>query len=664
MTSRTRSPSRPARWLLLLGGISSFALIVVAALDFGDPLESARQELRARADERSDLIQSAWSTLRRSPADLTVSADLAVFVGEAHPLNGVPEPVRATSSRLFSVLLDAANSAAALGDVQAAIARAEDALARVPDDPRAGEARLHLARWNAAQGRTAEVLRHRSDLLESPDRAVPFDGTALGLLACLVEPIDRSSAFEILSSELECLPAPIDRVLIEGDGEVKIAWDPWWLVLEERLRAAASSPRQTSSNAAPNWNQAFRRSARAAEAVRLFFGPTISATDDRWTLLSRQNAMFATRSFPAQQGVRVLAVRPESLVSSLHAAPRQTLSNDPNVVADKGSDSTFIVRFDHEPALSVARLPDEGRRWLEGTSIGFTLHKDDPLRAGRAEAFRLRVVRFGLVLLALAVLCASYFAARAMERSRRLARLRSTFVASVSHDLRTPIQSILLMSETLERGRVAAEKSRARYFSSIRQEAQRLRRFVEDLLDGARIDRGEGPRIERRDVDVAAFTSDLESAMRERAEATGGLLTVVQSALPESLYLDADGVHRAVWNLFENALRYGKSAADPPRVTIEISFADGVLGIDVRDEGPGIPARFRETVFNPFERARDAQDSTGVQGDTGTGLGLSIVQAITRAHGGDAQLVPSARGAHFTATFKTTFPEDAAGGAA
>ena len=70
----------------------------------------------------------------------------------------------------------------------------------------------------------------------------------------------------------------------------------------------------------------------------------------------------------------------------------------------------------------------------------------------------------------------------------------------------------------------------------------------------------------------------------------------------------------------------------------------------VADAGPGIPRRYRETVFRPFERLADRSQRTGIQGDTGTGLGLSIVRAIALAHGGDAECLDRERGTAFRMT--------------
>ena len=291
-----------------------------------------------------------------------------------------------------------------------------------------------------------------------------------------------------------------------------------------------------------------------------------------------------------------------------------------------------------------------------------SVHHPDPWGNLRSEQARRRGLRLGLGALAIGVLASALLAVRSMARARRLDALRRTFVASVSHDLRTPTQSVLLLAETLEQGRIATPEARGRYVTGIRREAQRMRRLVEDLLDVARLERGEGARIERRPVDMESFLNELESAMEERAKEAGTRLELTCGSLPRQLDLDADSVHRSIWNLFENALRHGRWPDRKPEIAVEVDGDERELIVTVTDSGPGIPARFASKAFEPFERLHAAKD---LNADTGTGLGLSIVRALARAHGGDVELEarPDQRsGARFRARFATGKNDSPSGG--
>jgi two-component system phosphate regulon sensor histidine kinase PhoR len=272
-----------------------------------------------------------------------------------------------------------------------------------------------------------------------------------------------------------------------------------------------------------------------------------------------------------------------------------------------------------------ARIP------LPASSLAFTLRHRDPDSLASAEAERLRLLRGALFALAGGCAAGGALTARVLRRQRRLDALRSRFIAGVSHDLRTPLASILLVTENLESG-VGGEEARARYHKALRREAARLRRLIDDVLDFARLERGEAPRLEREELDLAAFAERLAVDLGARVEERGRAFACEHGALPATAVIDAAAVRRALENLVENALKHGTG-------TVRLGFAarDGHLRIMVADEGPGVPPAERERVFEPFERHPTNGADVG-----GTGLGLAIVRSIARAHGGAARVVPGA----------------------
>lgn len=633
-------PGRPAarglrlgarEWLLALGVLTSVALLIAALLDFGDPMARARSEVKSGATARAELVALSWDNLLSSAADPAPSLGPLVTVDAEGLAAWKVERDEAPSERIVELRLESALFEAAAGDHERAEVIMWDLLKGAPGDPRAAEARLHLARWASGRGDLEGVEAQRALLFgDGEDAREPSAwvyGTSAALLMTLVEPVDPARARQLLSAPLAHLPLPVDSARL-AEGSLVIEEDPWWGELQRRLAAA---------DPAADWDGIFLRELRAGDAVRGFLGDNFVAGESTWTVEERESGLIAARRVGA--GIRVLALDRSGLAQSL----RSTMN--------LGATDPYQVRFSAEAASPFEEVLPE--RKLGGGLLRFSVHRDDPLRSGRRDLLQLRIVRVALVILALAILIASIMTARTTERARRLSLLRSTFVASVSHDLRTPIQSMLLMSETLEQNRVATETGRQRYFGSIRREAQRLRRLVEDLLDGARIDRGEGARVERQNVMTEVYFAELEKLLHERAGRADGQLTFVLGGLPETLSIDPDGFHRAVWNLFENALKYGRQPDASAQVTVEIGMEENALVARVIDEGPGIPARLSETIFSPFERVSKSAAGGAIEKDTGTGLGLSIVRAITRAHGGDTQLEPTPRGARFVATFPT-----------
>lgn len=609
------------RWLRIavpgLGLVSALALAFVASMDMGDPRAEARAAAREAAEARQRAMVLRWDELRREEGELPGAVGRYVDDGDRPWIRddgeARPEPEEPVAG-VFDALLEQGQRALADGRDDQALALLIAALEQ-PDGPRRGEALLAAARASGA-----EPDRFREELYARPPEP-GRRGTSRQLLAALVEPVDAAAAERLLRHPGEHLPPPRDRVA-GIDGALAVHLDPWWEAVRRRLAAEGDDV---------DWRLMLHESQRTAAALteRLLADGAEPGTD--WQLASVDEVLVAFR----RDGERTVMTHVDrhGLVKGLWRRRR-------------GS-----ARL--QARLGAAGSMGAGATVLPGSPLALSVRHPRPEAAAAPQLARIRALRIGLAGLAALIGLASILAARAMARARRLAELRSTFVASVSHDLRTPTQGILLMAEALEQGLVKAPAAVSAYHGDIRREAQRLRRMVEDLLDGARVDRGDMARVERQEVATGAFFDRLEAAMGERARDAGAELRVVRGALPEALLLDPEGVHRALWNLVENALLHGRTGDEPARITATIDMEGEMLRCEVADQGPGVPARMAETVFEPFERLADRGKGAGIAGDTGTGLGLAIVRALARAHGGDAALHRDGDGpgARFVATF-------------
>jgi two-component system sensor histidine kinase KdpD len=231
----------------------------------------------------------------------------------------------------------------------------------------------------------------------------------------------------------------------------------------------------------------------------------------------------------------------------------------------------------------------------------------------------------------------SYYAALGVERMRLAAeaehaealreadRLKDALLASVSHDLRTPLTTIKAMAHDLSA--LGDERSEI-----IEQEADRLNRFVADLLDLSRLNAGALPvRLELNAVD------DLLGALVQRVEGSLGTKRLVVTLPPGDALLfgrfDFVQALRALANLVENAKKYDRSE-EPIEVSAE--RVDGEVAIHVSDRGPGVPAEGVPRLFEPFQRPNGSQPDAG-----GAGLGLSIARRVAEAQKG--RLVYAAR---------------------
>jgi len=213
--------------------------------------------------------------------------------------------------------------------------------------------------------------------------------------------------------------------------------------------------------------------------------------------------------------------------------------------------------------------------------------------------------------------------ARDLTRLRRLEGVRRDFVANASHELKTPLTSILGFAETLQDADLPAER-RSEFLERIRHNAARMRRLVDDLLDLSRIESGAWrPRSERIPVEAAARQAWDEVPRR----GDGQVRLEVETSLAPAVDADRGAVDQVLRNLLDNALRYS-----PPDgvVRVESAPSDGRVRVTVTDQGPGIPVSQRERVFERFWRV----DPGRSRAEGGTGLGLSIVRHLVAAHGG------------------------------
>ncbi len=230
----------------------------------------------------------------------------------------------------------------------------------------------------------------------------------------------------------------------------------------------------------------------------------------------------------------------------------------------------------------------------------------------------------------------------AAERLRALDEMKNTFLEAVSHDLRTPLTSILGSAITLEQGADALSREDAQdLIHRIAVNARKLERLLADLLDLDRLQRGIlAP--QRRPTDLA----DLIRRAVADPDVLGG--RPVELDLPDRLlaHLDTAKVERIVENLLANAARH-----TPPEARVWISArreGRGILLV-VEDEGPGVPAELREAVFEPFRQVPGPSTH-----DPGVGIGLALVARFAELHGGRAWVEERPGGG---ASFRVYLPE-------
>ena len=220
--------------------------------------------------------------------------------------------------------------------------------------------------------------------------------------------------------------------------------------------------------------------------------------------------------------------------------------------------------------------------------------------------------------------------------------LRAALLSSVSHDLKTPLVSIIGAATALGDATVKLpDDSRRSLIQAILEEAQRLHRFVQNLLDMTRLSYGKLT-ISRRWCDLGEIVNRARR-QTEKVLACHRLDMRLPNDLPEIL-VDPVLIEHVLVNLLDNAAKYAPAGS---RVEIAAGSGAGRIRLSVTDEGPGIPEAEREAVFDQFYRARAEDRQTA-----GTGLGLSICRGLVDAHGGTIAISagPGGKGACVTVT--------------
>jgi signal transduction histidine kinase len=251
--------------------------------------------------------------------------------------------------------------------------------------------------------------------------------------------------------------------------------------------------------------------------------------------------------------------------------------------------------------------------------------------AEHAAALRQTLVSAGVMLLVLvALLLVMRAMTRVARREMELSRLKSEFVADVSHELKTPLALIQMFGETLREGRVRSEDKKQEYYEIIIRESKRLTHLIDNLLDFARI--GSGKKIyQLQRVRVEHIAREVYEAYRHELDHQGFTheLTVADG-LPE-VEADPDALAQALLNLMSNTVKYSEDDRWL-KVALDHETRRGRRGvlISVHDRGIGIRPEDRARVFDGFFRAPDDK----VRKRRGAGLGLALVRDIVEAHRG------------------------------
>ena len=215
---------------------------------------------------------------------------------------------------------------------------------------------------------------------------------------------------------------------------------------------------------------------------------------------------------------------------------------------------------------------------------------------------------------------------RAKEAAEAASAAKGLYLATVCHELRSPLNAIYGYAQLMERETAVSPRDAARI---IRRSTEYLNDLVEGLLDIAMAEQG-AMRVARDVVRMPAFLDHIARLFEPQAAAKGLAFRVeTRGLLPEFVRADQKRLRQVIINLVANAIKYTHSG----EVVVVFGYASEIATIEVRDTGPGIPSASHEHIFTPFERGAEA-----ARGSEGSGLGLAITRAIVHVLGGDIAL--------------------------
>ncbi len=218
-----------------------------------------------------------------------------------------------------------------------------------------------------------------------------------------------------------------------------------------------------------------------------------------------------------------------------------------------------------------------------------------------------------------------------------LAQQRDRWASDVAHELKTPLTSIRLVAERLQ---VQVKSDLKPWVDRLLNEVIRLSSLVQDLLELSRLDMAAAAALKISHVDIVKVVNqawqNLEPLTRDRDQALQCLAADAVWA-----WVDEARLYRVIFNLLDNASKFSPSGSV---IQVRLEQRGDVLGMSVRDQGPGFPLEALPQVFDRFYRADSARVRTESNGVSGSGLGLAIVRQIIEAHGGMVEASNSAEG--------------------
>ncbi|MBN1816462.1 MAG: GHKL domain-containing protein [Sedimentisphaerales bacterium] len=292
-------------------------------------------------------------------------------------------------------------------------------------------------------------------------------------------------------------------------------------------------------------------------------------------------------------------------------------------------DNTGVVIVGHDQSKTKAFLSSPISRHFPNWTI--ELFSEESELFDKAAERQIALYIWGGILVIAMVLVTGGLAGQTFARQARVNRLKNDFIATVTHELKTPLASMRMLVDTLLEGRYKDQQQVREYLELVAGENKRLSRLIDNFLSFSRMERNKHA-FEIRTTDAASIAREAAEAVRGRFEQTSVDFTLQIAEKIPDVQADPDAMVTVLVNLLDNAYKY---SGDNKQISLQVIPDGQAVCFEVHDNGRGMTPRVVKRIFGRFYQA----DQTLSRTAEGCGLGLSIVKFIVDAHHGRIEVV-------------------------
>ncbi|MCG6914815.1 HAMP domain-containing histidine kinase [bacterium BMS3Abin03] len=327
-----------------------------------------------------------------------------------------------------------------------------------------------------------------------------------------------------------------------------------------------------------------------------------------------------------RNGITIIAIDPHTFIQRILSPKIQEVASEDFVISIFNRSESY--QYNSKKDFFERKVQKEKELWIfPNYDIGISLNGETIDELVKRRAVTNIVI---ISVLSLVLILGIWLILRNARKEVQLAQAKSDFVSNVSHELRTPLSLISMFAETLEMNRVSSEEKKKEYYSIISQEANRLGRIVNNILNFSRMEEGRRKfNLENKNVNelVERIYNNYNFHLKNKGF---NFEYNLADNLP-AIRMDEEAISEALINLIDNAVKYSNEKKE---VHIRTGKEGNYVFIEVKDEGIGIATEEQKKIFNKFYRV-----STGLVHNTkGTGLGLTLVKYIMDAHNAEIKI--------------------------